>query len=220
MIFYGERSGLFNIRGYVWGLFTNVCSCSGMSNYKRPSISGARVFFTVNLARREGTLLVDNIDLLREAVTVTKTRRPFKIDAWVVLPNHMHAVWTLPDKDCDYATRIASIKALFVMGLRRTGFSPPMDLPVVCSGKYAGLKPDLRSDKREVGIWQRRFWEHHIRDQRDYDAHIRYCWINPVKHGLCDAPTDWPYSSIHRDERLGRIDPELIGKVQEGLFGE
>jgi len=191
-----------------------------MSNYKRPTKGGATVFFTVNLAQRGRTLLVDHVGLLREAVAVTKARRPFEIDSWVVLPDHMHAVWTLPDGDGDYAIRMASMKALFVMNLRRAGFSPPMDLPVVRSGKYAGLKPGLRLDKREVGIWQRRFWEHQIRDQRDYDAHIRYCWINPVKHGLCETPTDWLFSSIHRDVRLGKVDPEFIGEIREGTFGK
>ncbi len=106
------------------------------------------------------------------------------------------------------------------MGLRRAGFSPPMDLPVVRTGRYAGLKPGLRHDKREVGVWQRRFYEHHIRNQRDFDNHIRYCWINPVKHGLCETPPDWPYSSIHHDVRMGRVDPEFIGKAPEGAFGE
>ncbi len=82
------------------------------------------------------------------------------------------------------------------------------------------LKPGLRADRREAPVWQRRFWEHTIRDEQDYRNHMAYCWRNPVKHGLVDRPTDWPYSSIHRDIRAGRVDPEWCGVVTEGPFGE
>lgn len=191
-----------------------------MANYLRPMRCGVPVFFTVALARRGGALLVDEIDALREAVQVTRIRRPFAIDAWVVLPDHMHAVWTLPEGDRDYATRIASIKAQFVMRLRRAGFSPPLELPAVRTGRFAGLKPGLRKDKREVGIWQRRFWEHHIRDKADYDTHVRYCWGNPVKHGFVERAVEWPYSSIHRDIRAGLVEAEWSGEMVEGAFGE
>nr|WP_246043931.1 transposase [Ruegeria sediminis] len=156
---------------------------TGMSVYLRPRVSGATVFFTVNLAVRGGSLLVDEIARLRDAVQVTRAERSFEIDAWVVLPDHLHAVWTLPEGDGDYSTRWGAIKARFTMSLnratRRPGFSPahvPQELPIVASGRYAGLKPGLRVEKREAAVWQRRFWEHHIRDQADYDAHIRYCW--------------------------------------------
>ncbi|MGB5068975.1 MAG: hypothetical protein WBO29_16580 [Albidovulum sp.] len=93
-------------------------------------------------------------------------------------------------------------------------------MPVVQSGRYAGLKPGLRVDKREAAIWQRRYWEHHIRDAADFDAHVRYCWINPVRHGFVGRPVEWPYSSIHRDIRLRRVEPEWSGAVAEGEFGE
>lgn len=174
-----------------------------MSNYIRPCAPGASVFFTVALADRGSRLLVDEIAVLRRAVAMTRAERSFEIDAWVVLPDHLHCVWTLPDGDADFSVRWGAIKARFVMGVRRAGFSPPSELPVVRNGRYAGLKPGLRVAKREVAIWQRRFWEHHIRDARDYDAHIRYCWNNPVKHGFVERPEDWPYSSVHRDIRLG-----------------
>ena len=75
---------------------------------------------------------------------------------------------------------------------------------MVTSGRYAGANPGLRVDKGEVGIWQRRFWEHHLRSEADVVATIRYCWINPVKHGFVERPEDWAYSSVHRDRRLGR----------------
>ena len=164
---------------------------------------------------------------LRVAFVMTQRERPFWCDAFVVLPDHLHAVWTLPPGDADYSTRWGAIKARFTMHVnrsrRRPGFSPaptPKELPVVMSGRYAGLKPGLRMNKRESAIWQRRFWEHHIRNRADFDAHVRYCWNNPVKHGLVEHPTDWPFSSIHRDIRAGRVDPEWSGGVPEGVFGE
>lgn len=185
-----------------------------MSVYIRPKVSGACVFFTVALADRGSRVLVNEITRLREAVAMVRAERPFVVEAWVVLPDHMHAVWTLPEGDSDFSVRWGAIKARFTMGLRREGcrpgFSPALpatEYPVVRSGRYAGLKPGLRVGKREVAIWQRRFWEHHIRDERDYAAHVRYCWFNPVKHGFVERPEDWPYSSVHRDMRQGRYVP-------------
>jgi len=198
-----------------------------MSCYVRPRVSGARLFFTVCLSGRGGSLLTDEILRLRAAVRETQAERPFQIDAMVVLPDHLHAIWTLPEGDVDYSTRWGAIKARFTRSLndahRRPGFSPaplPTQLPVVRSGRFAGLKPGLRKHKRECAIWQRRFWEHHIRDERDYEAHLRYCWGNPVKHGLVERAVDWPYSSIHRDLRLGLVEPEWAGEMPEGEFGE
>lgn len=204
-----------------------------MSEYRRPPVTGAIVFFTVTLAARGGDLLVREVGLLREAVRVTRAERPFGIEAFVVLPDHIHAVWQMPPGDRAYGVRWGAIKARFTRAVRekygsdvsgsgvgctpgcrpgcRPGFSPampapppyryPTDLPVVRLGRYAGLKPGLRHDKREQAIWQRRFWEHHIRDEADYWAHVRYCWMNPVKHGFVARPEDWPFSSVHRDGR-------------------
>ena len=184
-----------------------------MSSYIRPKVTGATVFFTVNLAQRGTDILLCEIDLLRDAVRQTKSERPFCTEASVVLPDHMHAIWRLPAVDRDYGRRWGAIKARFTMGLRsrrahggRPGLSPaysetPNNLPIVQSGRYAGLKPGLRQDKREAGVWQRRFWEHHIRDENDFDTHLRYCWVNPVHHGLVDRPEDWPFSSVHWDAR-------------------
>lgn len=191
-----------------------------MSIYKRILLPGRTYFFTVALADRRSDLLVRHIELLRGAFAETRSDRPFVCDAMVVLPDHIHALWTMPESDADYSKRWGAIKARFVMKLRRAGFSPPPDLPVVRSGRYAGLKPDLRKDKREVGVWQRRFWEHCIRDEADYALHMRYCWMNPVKHGLVERALDWPYSSIHRDMRRGRVDVHVLGDVGEGAFGE
>lgn len=177
-----------------------------MSDYIRPRLPGASIFFTVALAARDSDLLLRNIGILRQSVRVTRAERPFGINAWVVLPDHMHCVWTLPEDDADYSTRMAAIKARFTMTVRRSGFTPtPPTNPYGAKGgrsrigteKRVGVNPDLHKD--EAPIWQKRFWEHHLRDETDFRAHIRYCWINPVKHGLVGHPRDWPYSSWHRD---------------------
>jgi len=161
-----------------------------MSNYHRPLVPGATVFFTVTLADRRSDLLVREIGLLRDAFRRTLEQRPFRVDTIVVLPDHLHAILTLPPGDTDYATRWRQIKSRFS---RR--------LP----------KGPLRSShvaRAERGIWQRRFWEHHIRDAEDYREHVAYCWHNPVKHGLVERASDWPYSSLHRDIRNGRAGSE------------
>jgi len=158
-----------------------------MSNYHRPRIPGATVFFTVALAQRGSALLVDEIDRLRYAVATTQRARPFTIDAFVVLPDHLHCLLTLPDRDTDYSTRWRLIKTRFSMGLPR-----------------GHLRRSQRA-RNERGIWQRRFWEHHIRDDADYRWHLKYCWNNPVKHALVAQPHEWPFSSIHRDMALRRI---------------
>ena len=174
-----------------------------MPNYIRPKVSGASVFFTVNLADRSSTLLVDRIEDLRDAVRVTRKERPFGIDAWVVLPDHMHCVWTLPPRDRDFSTRWKDIKCQFT---KKVGTEVHRSRSKVAKG--------------EKGIWQRRFWDHHIRNEADSENHVRYCWINPVKHGYVSRPVDWPHSSIHRDIRLGRVEPEWSGSIPEGMFGE
>jgi putative transposase len=186
-----------------------------MPSYIRPRVAGATVFFTLALADRKSDLLVRQVDRLRDAVRRVRADRPFGIDAWVVLPDHLHAVWTLPAGDKDFSRRWGAIKAQFSMSVRRAGFTPP---PPVGRAN-GGVNPALRR-KGEVGLWQPRFWEHHLRDQADFDAHIRYCWGNPVKHGLVGRAVDWPYSSIHRDIREGRVEPEWAGAVPEGRFGE
>ena len=152
-----------------------------MSRYIRPMKSGACVFFTVAIAQRGTDLLVREIANLRHAVRTTRAERPFAINSWVVLPDHIHCVWTLPEGDADFSTRWSVIKARFSLSVP------------------AGPKRQSHMARRERGVWQRRFWEHHIRNEDDYAAHIRYCWINPVKHGLVDDPADWPYSSFHRN---------------------
>ena len=155
-----------------------------MSDYRRPSIPGATVFFTVALAERGSRLLVKEVGRLREAVRVTRAERPFGIEAWVVLPDHLHCVWTLPEGDADYATRWRLIKGRFSAGL-------PL------SAGRSGSK----LSKGEKGIWQRRYWERHIRSDADLEDHVRYCWWNPVKHGFVERPEDWSHSSFRQEGR-------------------
>jgi putative transposase len=154
-----------------------------MSNYLRPRRPGATVFLTITLAARGSQILTDRIEVLRKAVRDTRAARPFHIDAWVVLPDHMHCVWTLPEGDHGYAARVQQIKARFSRAMPK------------------GPRRASHIARREQGIWQRRFWEHHIRDMTDYQNHMAYCWYNPIKHGFVENVHDWPYSSWHRDNR-------------------
>jgi putative transposase len=165
-----------------------------MPDYRRSRIPGATYFFTVNLLNRRSELLVTQIDALRGAVRKIRERSPFHINAWVVLPDHMHCLWTLPEGDSDFPSRWRAIKMAFSKSLpaneRRT--------PVM-----------LRRGER--GIWQRRYWEHTIRDDRDYAAHMDYIHFNPVKHGLAQAPADWPFSSFRRSIATGLYPPDWLG---------
>jgi putative transposase len=155
-----------------------------MPNHRRALIPGGCFFFTVNLLDRRQTLLVDQIARLREAVATTRQGHPFTIDAFVVLPDHLRAVWTLPPGDCDFSTRGRLIKSRFAKALP----------------KQERLSA-VRKARGERGIWQRRFWEHLIRDEADYARHVEYGCINPLKHRLVARVRDWPYSSFHRDLR-------------------
>ncbi|ARU58098.1 transposase [Oleiphilus messinensis] len=154
--------------------------------YRRSYVAGGTYFFTVNLLERDKALLVDHIEPLRNAVRFVKRRRPFYIDAWVVLPDHMHAVWTLPEGDADYSSRWREIKKRFSKAIPKT----------------EGLSV-VRQRKGERGVWQRRFWEHTIKNEADYRYHVDYVHINPLKHGLVDNVKDWPYSTFHRDVKRG-----------------
>jgi putative transposase len=141
-----------------------------MSNYRRAFVPGGCWFFTVNLLERRKTLLVDHIASLREAVATTREDHPFTIEAFVVLPDHLHAIWKLPSDDCDFSTRWRLIKSRFARALP----------------KQERLSA-VRVARNERGIWQRRFWEHLIRDEADYGRHVEYCYINPLKHRLVSA---------------------------------
>lgn len=161
------------------------------------------VFFTVALADRKSRLLVEEVEALRKAVQAAKAERPFCIDAWVVLLDHLHCIWTLPGGDAEYSVRWKEIKTCFTKSL---GWIAPRSASKIAKG--------------EAGIWHLRFWDHHIRDDCDFTTHLRYCWWNPVKHRLVEKPIEWPYSSIHRDIRLGQVEPEWAGVEITSEFGE
>jgi len=148
--------------------------------YRRANVKGATYFFTVNLAERNSTLLVDEFDKLRTIINKVKNDHPFILDAFVVLPDHLHTIWTLPIGDNDLSKRWMLIKA---------GFS--RQLP-----KNERINKS-RIKKGERGIWQRRYWEHVIRNDEDYENHVNYIHYNPVKHGYVKRAVDWPYSTIH-----------------------
>ncbi|KIU47162.1 MULTISPECIES: transposase [Bradyrhizobium] len=176
-----------------------------MTGYRRNFVAGGCFFFTVNLADRRRRLLIENIEILRTAFRETQRHHPFTIDAIVVLPDHLHTVWTLPDGETDFSTRWRLIKTSF-------------------SRQLAGGEPisTSRAGKGERGIWQRRYWEHTIRDETDFARHIDYVHINPVKHGLVTKVSDWPYSSFRRMVSDGVYPDDWAGGVSglDGEFGE
>lgn len=175
-----------------------------MPNYRRAYVPGGCWLFTVNLHDRRATLLVDHIEALRDAVATTRQRSRFEVDAFVVLPDHIHAMFTLPPDDADFSTRWRLIKTRFAKAL-----------PV-----YERRGPTHKTSK-EGGVWQRRFWEHLIRDEADYARHVEYCYINPVKHGLVSRVRDWPHSSFHRDVERGLVPIDWAGDVNmPGEFGD
>jgi putative transposase len=165
-----------------------------MPNYRRNRVPGGTFFFTVNLLDRRSHLLVTQIDTLRDAVRQTRIRAPFHIDAWVVLPDHMPCLWTLPEGDADFPGRWRAIKTAFSKGL-------PTGEP----------RSPAMTSRGERGIWQRRYWEHTIRDDCDFTAHLDYTHFNPVKHGLVGHPADWPHSSLRRCVAKGLYPAGWIG---------
>jgi putative transposase len=165
-----------------------------MPEYRRSRVSGGTYFFTVNLRDRRSDLLVTEIGVLRETVREVRAARPFHIDAWVVLADHMHALWTLPQDDADFSGRWRDIKKCFVAHL------PRMESRSV-----------IQMRRGERGIWQRRFWEHTVRDARDYAAHMDYIHFNPVKHGYVATPGEWPYSSFRTCVMRGVYEADWVG---------
>jgi putative transposase len=174
-----------------------------MTDYRRAFVPGATYFFTVNLADRRTTLLVDHIDLLREAVRYTQRRHPFVTNAMVVLPDYLHAIWTLRSDDADFPLRWRLIKTWFSRNL-----------------PHGEDRRASRVDKGERGIWQRRYWEHLMRDETDFARHVDYIHWNPVKHGHVTRVKDWPYSTLHRFVRNGVMVEEGGFAGDDASFGE
>jgi putative transposase len=176
-----------------------------MSRYRRAKIEGGVFFFTVTLADRSSDLLVRHIDRLRRMYSSAQKRNPFETIAICVLPDHLHAIWQLPDSDSDFSLRWSLIKS---------GFSRGLVLDTAPSASKLA--------RRERGLWQRRYWEHAIRDDRDLERHVDYIHFNPVKHGYVSKVADWPHSTFHRYVERGILPSDWGGDVGEisGSFGE
>ena len=174
-----------------------------MVNYRRSRTPGGSYFFTVNLQDRSSSYLITYISHLRRAFHTIQKQRPFEIVAAVILPEHLHVVMALPDDDCDYPGRWKAIKSCFTRALVKEN-------PV-------GL---TRNRKGEYNLWQRRYWEHQIRDEMDLKHHVDYIHYNPLKHGYTSQVVEWPYSSFHRYVKAEVIEPCWGGDFKsEGLTG-
>ena len=162
-----------------------------MPNYKRASFPGGYYFFTVVSYKRRIFLTSELArDCLRHAIRIVRKKRPFDMIALCLLPEHLHCIWKLPRGDADFSTRWSVLKGVFTREF-------------LAGGAKAGRQTRSRKRKREAGVWQRRFWEHQLRDERDLQRHMDYIHYNPVKHGLVAKVDDWPWSTYHRYHRQG-----------------
>jgi REP-associated tyrosine transposase len=175
-----------------------------MVYYRRNLIPGGTYFFTVALQDRSADWLITYVHLLRAAFRKARNERPFIVNAVVILPDHLHSVWTLPQGDADYAQRWRVIKGSFSRALHKARIA------------------HTRNGKGELDVWQRRYWEHTIRNEADLETHVNYIHHNPVKHGIVGRAADWPHSSFHRFVKLGVIDATWAGdsSVTAASFGE
>lgn len=171
-----------------------------MPDYRRAWLKGGTFFFTVVTYRRHPIFVEEAaINLLMKCFEIVINQYSFTIDALVILPDHLHCIWTLPDNDFDFSTRWKRIKASFTWNY---------------SGPRAEDITESMRKKREVGIWQRRFWEHRIRNQEDFNRHCDYIHYNPVKHGLVSLPAEWRHSSFREFVKRG-LYPENWGQMVE-----
>ena len=180
-----------------------------MPNYIRAR-TGNTYFFTVVTWCRQPILCDEPCrTMLRVAIDDVRRERPFGIVAWVLLPDHMHCTWQLPEGDTDYSKRWGIIKA----GFTRRIHEIVRDEGMLIKGMLPAARPsDSQKQRHEGMIWQRRFWEHLIRDDRDFRNHCDYIHFNPVKHGLAETPVGWPYSTIHRFVEKKIYPPDWGGK--------
>jgi putative transposase len=175
-----------------------------MVRYRRNFLPGGTYFFTATLADRTSSALVDNLAVFRLAFRLARQERPFTIDAIVILPDHLHTIWTLPPGDTDFPGRWKRIKSNFTHRLVASGV------------------PVKRRRNGEYALWQRRFWEHTIRNEVDFERHVDYVHFNPVKHKLVSRVCEWPHSSFHAYVRRGQLPDDWAGDVEEPRmdFGE
>ena len=176
-----------------------------MTNYRRIRLFGGTYFFTVVIVDRHLDILVKHIQHLKASFRDECENAPFTNLGFVILPDHLHTIWRLPQGDSDYSNRWRHIKADFSRRLA-----------------VAGAVSNSRECKGERGIWQRRFWEHTVRDEEDFQRHLDYIHFNPVKHGLVSRVSDWPHSSFHEYVRRGVYTPGWggCGGIGEGEYGE
>ena len=167
-----------------------------MTAYRRDRMLGGSYFFTVNILDRQSNLLTHHIDELRNAHRQMIAKYPVQVDAMVVLPDHIHAIWTLADDDADYSSRWKFFKSSF-----------SRSIPT----EHSSVRSESRIKKAERAVWQRRFWEHRIRDDEDFQRHMDYIHYNPVKHGHVSSVQDWEYSTFKRCVKLGLYMPSWCG---------
>ena len=179
-----------------------------MSRYRRAITTGASYFFTVVTYRRQRILCDEPIrNALRVAIEKVRASHPFEINAWVLLPDHLHCVWTLPEGDADFSSRWMKIKR---------------SVSLACGEEYRrdDWVTQSKLKHRESTLWQRRFWEHQIRDTEDFARHVDYIHFNPVKHGQVQRVVDWPYSTFHRYARNGIYVPDWAGVKNCDVMGD
>ncbi|QQE89705.1 REP-associated tyrosine transposase [Azotobacter chroococcum] len=179
-----------------------------MSRYRRARVPGGTYFFTVVAERRQPILTHTDVRLaLRAAIILVRETLPFRIDGWVLLPDHLHALWTLPEGDADFSTRWRLIKR----HVTRT-----------CGSAHgrSDYRTRRRTAKQYGTLWQHRFWEHLIRDEHDFRRHLDYLHGNPLKHGLIERVADWPWSSFHRWVRQGVYPADWAGVGSDGSVVE
>jgi len=184
-----------------------------MSNFKRYKSPGSTWFFTIVTYQRRRFLCDDRVrNALRDAIGKVQTKYPFSVEAWVLLPNHFHCIWSLPVGDSNFQLRIRLLKRFVTLS---------------CSGflHRDSISTESRRKRKESTLWQRRYWEHQIRSEKEFKHHMDYIHYNPVKHGFCQSPIEWPYSTIHRLTKEGNypegwaIDPDT-GTNENQNFGE
>jgi putative transposase len=153
-------------------------------NYRRLHQPGGTYFFTLVTFNRQPILkAAETVNLLQECFQKVMQKHPFQVEALVILPDHLHALWVLPEGDSDYPMRWRLIKSQFSHR---------------AASHLSHSIPESRSAKGEQAVWQRRYWEHLIHSQADFNRHVEYIHYNPVKHGYVSAPADWPHSTFHQ----------------------
>ena len=162
-----------------------------MSNYCHNRVPGGTFFFTVRLLDRNSNLLTEHISAFGEAIRQARGKKPFHVDAWVVLPDHAHAIWTLPPGDADCASRWRAVKIAFSKSLHKAG----------------------AANANDGAIWARHYRDHPIGDDDEYAALVDYIHMNPLRHGFCAHASEWPWSSVHRFMAAGLIVPDELAPV-------